>query len=715
MAGSKLFLSFLSIFVISFIAGGESSITPAPEKGINVCAFDKTKTKFVLRRNITTFRMRKSKNCGIPGYADLLCTEVSYETKVYWYPFRRDFHYISFHCCPGWRGYQDGVGCLEEIPCEVQISQNSRPHCKTKRVDDLKKVQQIYKLGEKEGFPFALSDIDAMTLFNLYRNDSFTKTWMKMYIHMLQKNRKLIESFPLTHKKEFNSIKDYEEVYHFFINQMKNTSKLFRFPFDTLPFKSVVNSNTWKEDRVFAELRLAGLNPMCIQKVSLHQGQGVTWSSLSRRLNMNTHWEHVIQRAFGRTLPLQMIISDGSVFVCHFPLFDNIVNVPDITEGNPSRKMWKSMSPIAVFVSRPSADGQTAELVPAAIQMDSKPESPVLTPEDGDLWLLAKESFHVTDFAYVEMVEHLLKTHLMMEPFCTTIHRHLSYLHPIHQIMKFHCRGLLPTNKIGFPKLVDDKAYMHQLFAIGNVGSVQLLVKAFHTMSWADTDFQANIKMRGLDDKRKLPYFPYRDDGSVLYRSIQSFVQEYVEQYYGNDADVKKDNELQALANEMSVDGKGEDGGKGKLRGFPSRISSISLLTNIITRLIWTSSAQHTAVNYPIAAYGAFTPMMPSKIYDDPRVPDDTFDLYRLPNGNISAIQAGVAMSLGSLHLDDLLDYGAQLSDQERGGQIVQKHFKRLNNLVKPLLDQRNERRFQGGHLTYPFLTPGWVPNSICT
>lgn len=78
-------------------------------------------------------------------------------------------------------------------------------------------------------------------------------------------------------------------------------------------------------------------------------------------------------------------------------------------------------------------------------------------------------------------------------------------------------------------------------------------------------------------------------------------------------------------------------------------------------------------------------------------------------------IQAGVAMSLGSLHLDDLLDYGPQLADKEGGGQIVQKHFKRLNNLVKPLLDKRNERRFQGGHLTYPFLTPGWVPNSICT
>ena len=57
------------------------------------------------------------------------------------------------------------------------------------------------------------------------------------------------------------------------------------------------------------------------------------------------------------------------------------------------------------------------------------------------------------------------------------------------------CRGLLPTNKVGFPKLVDDKAYMHQLFAIGNVGAVTLLARAYQTLTWADTDFRAKNKV----------------------------------------------------------------------------------------------------------------------------------------------------------------------------------------------------------------------------
>ena len=59
---------------------------------------------------------------------------------------------------------------------------------------------------------------------------------------------------------------------------------------------------------------------------------------------------------------------------------------------------------------------------------------------------------------------------------------------------------------------------------------------------------------------------------------------------------------------------------------------------DIFTRLIWTATAQHTAVNYPITAYGAFTPNMPTKLYDDDRVAPEVFNAYRLPNGFLAAV-----------------------------------------------------------------------------
>ena len=71
-------------------------------------------------------------------------------------------------------------------------------------------------------------------------------------------------------------------------------------------------------------------------------------------------------------------------------------------------------------------------------------------------------------------------------------------------------------------------------------------------------------------------------------------------------------------------------------------------------------------------------------------------------------------MTLGSLHYDELLDYGPTLRDR-RAGSLVSKHYELMHKVIKPLLDKRNEQRYQEGHLAYPFLTPGWIPNSICT
>lgn len=36
------------------------------------------------------------------------------------------------------------------------------------------------------------------------------------------------------------------------------------------------------------------------------------------------------------------------------------------------------------------------------------------------------------------------------------------------------------------------------------------------------------FQKRGVDDQEKLPYFPYRDDGYLIWKQLQSYVQEYV-------------------------------------------------------------------------------------------------------------------------------------------------------------------------------------------
>lgn len=99
-------------------------------------------------------------------------------------------------------------------------------HCKAKRQKELSGVKNIYKLGGIPGLPFVMTDIDAMKLVNMHLADPFTRAWMQLYIYMLKFNKKLIDTFPLTHKKEFTSIQDYEDVYYYFLEKMKSNPQV---------------------------------------------------------------------------------------------------------------------------------------------------------------------------------------------------------------------------------------------------------------------------------------------------------------------------------------------------------------------------------------------------------------------------------------------------------------------------------------------------------
>lgn len=80
--------------------------------------------------------------------------------------------------------------------------------------------------------------------------------------------------------------------------------------------------------------------------------------------------EH-ITRAYKSVTPsfLQAIIS-GRVYVLRYPLCDDLPTQDDITDFDPTRKMRRTQSPVALFVSAPDAPGG---LRPVAIQMDYTP------------------------------------------------------------------------------------------------------------------------------------------------------------------------------------------------------------------------------------------------------------------------------------------------------------------------------------------------------
>lgn len=122
-------------------------------------------------------------------------------------------------------------------------------------------------------------------------------------------------------------------------------------------------------------------------------------------------------------------------------------------------------------------------------------DSPVYTPKDKGLWMLAKLSVQGADLGYNQVAEHLAKTHLLMEPFCVSKDRQLSERHPLHQMIKYHCRGISITDKLAFKILLAENAKLHKLFPYGYHGAVSIALRQFRLASWKDTDFLNNIRV----------------------------------------------------------------------------------------------------------------------------------------------------------------------------------------------------------------------------
>jgi len=82
-----------------------------------------------------------------------------------------------------------------------------------------------------------------------------------------------------------------------------------------------------------------------------------------------------------------------------------------------------------------------------------------------------------------------------MEPFCVILTRTLSSAHPLHQMLKYHCRDVTVPNTIGAPKLLDEGQIVDELFASGNKGATRLLTKAHPLTTWDVTDFKNEIRV----------------------------------------------------------------------------------------------------------------------------------------------------------------------------------------------------------------------------
>lgn len=462
---------------------------------------------------------------------------------------------------------------------------------------------------------------------------------------------------------------------------------------------------TWMDDKIFAAQRLAGLNPMAIQRINgePNSDEGVSWEALRSKLSLKI--DDQCLEYFSMELSLDEAINQKRLYVCDYEALTEV----QLNHETTGVKQEKLMAPIALYVKADSHPG----LQLAAIQLDQSPDSTVLLASDkhrpgmANNWLMAKMILQISDVNYNQAINHLLETHLIEDAIAVATRRHLAENHPLNILLTVHFTALLTINKAGEKLLLAESGMMQQILETGLDGALQLMSKRYESWSFNDLDFPERIRKRGMDDTEALTYFPYRDDGKLIWDVLGDYCEAYVKHYYNSEADIQDDYELQAWAKELSE----------KAKDFPAAINSIGELTTVIHRIIWTAGPQHAAVNFPQVDYFSFVPNMPTAFYSQPpadlsthSVSDEELMAF-LPPASKTAGQMEVAFALSGYHHDALLDYYDELEPGAR--EICKKYYERLQDSVTSELKRRNtQRETQEGLLAYPYFLPSNIPNS---
>jgi arachidonate 15-lipoxygenase len=468
--------------------------------------------------------------------------------------------------------------------------------------------------------------------------------------------------------------------------------------FATVKTPPIVES--WKDDSTFCVQRLAGLNPLSLARVTADGSAGAAWPSLQRRAPFG---DEILSRWLGGDATFARAIAENRLYVADYALLGNVT--APASAPAPWQQNRQLLAPVALFI-RPT---DFAGLEPVGIAID--PQMLFSPADDDGRWEMAKLFVQSADYNVAQVLNHLCFTHLIEEAFCLASVRRLAWCHPIHRLLAHHFGQLLIINELGVKLLLSTDGAMQKILQGALDGSLDLMRLSYKNWSFADLDFEASLKSRGVDDAAALPYYPYRDDGRLIWNLLGNYLSDYVNIYYPSDAEVRSDPELQGWAQELA--GLLDDG-QGRVAGFPETIGSREQLAIVLRRIVWTAGPQHAAVNYPQVDFASYVPNMTAATYQPPvsqgPVSDAELLAMMAPRAQ-TGTQTTVSYVLAAWHYDQLLNYN--LCSDDASQQLVTKTYGQLHGAVREAILARNrDRRKTPGLIAYSHLLPENIPNA---
>lgn len=438
-------------------------------------------------------------------------------------------------------------------------------------------------------------------------------------------------------------------------------------------------------DEYFAEMMVAGPDPTRLTRLDAVPG----------KFPITTEHLHSVPELAHETL--ESALAAGRVYwVDHEPM-------SALHNGQHYQDPKYIYSPMVAF----AVPDEGGAIRPFAIQCGQDPAGrEIYTPADGYSWRLAKNCVLAAHNTYHEVLTHLGFTHLVSEAVLLAAVRNLAAVHPVAVLLRRHFEGTMSINKAAVELLIQPGHAVDYCIGADLKSTYPWLAEHRKNFSFTGNYLPAKLVRSGTDGLATLPYYPYRDDGLLVWAAIRRWTDEFVDAYYRSDAEVREDHELQAWAAEVASPD------FGAIRDFGAGAGTIADRTDlaeILTMVIWTAGPQHAAVNFTQEEHFSYLPANPlAGFTKEPRGRDHTLQdwLANLPPTDVAVQQLCIMHFLGVVRETKLGDYEDDFKDTP-----VVDGLRGFQQNLSAADDEIVGRNRQRPH-AYGYLRPSLVPNS---
>nr|XP_039253840.1 allene oxide synthase-lipoxygenase protein-like [Styela clava] len=438
----------------------------------------------------------------------------------------------------------------------------------------------------------------------------------------------------------------------------------------------------WLDDAEFGRQLINGCNPNAVSRCDgIPNKFPVTDSMVKKFIRPGSTLREEIER--------------GNIYIVDCKIANNIKQHPN------------ACAPICLLYQ--NSDG---DLLPIAIQLrqQSDDETPIWTPDDSEYdWMLAKMYFRSAEGNIQQIVNRLMYTHLVLEPFAVAMFRCLSSRHPVFKILHPHLRFVCAANTIARTSLFVPDGIFDRLLSYGAGGHMDLLREAYKSFDFSSLNVKIRLKEQGADSLNK---FHYMEDATQLYNAIQKYMEKMVYFYYKNDTTVVKDTEVQSFIKEVYTEGFAWEDGIS--RGCPRSFSNKKELVEVLTMIIFTSSCQQAAVNSGQMDTFMHVPNSPLVMSKPPpttkRVATVETVTASLPNKRQSCLQFDLVHAFAKSYEDEvqLGNFPDRLFCDAEAQDIIESFRNDLKIISKEIKERNSKLK-----IPYEYLLPEKIPEGV--